>query len=112
MEMTVPVVVVPEETAMTAAVVASLQPANSARGRLDTAAAVWTIAFVLPEGLTAETAPKPADTRVTWCDVPLRSVPVILIGRVGLDRLHGISREPLQQLQRRALAMANAFIIP
>jgi DNA gyrase inhibitor GyrI len=34
----------------------------------------WTIAFVLPEGVTAETAPTPTDDRVTLRDLPSRRV--------------------------------------
>jgi hypothetical protein len=34
----------------------------------------WTIAFALPEGMTAATAPIPTDQRVTLRDLPARRV--------------------------------------
>ena len=78
-EMTAPVLTEPkgEKIAMTAPVLA--QPRNEMREV--TASSLtpggdesWTIAFVLPEGVTAETAPTPTDDRVTLRDLPSRRV--------------------------------------
>jgi hypothetical protein len=78
-EMTAPVLTEPksEKIAMTAPVLA--QPSNEMREV--TASSLtpegnesWTIAFVLPEGLTAASAPAPTDPRVTLRDLPSRRV--------------------------------------
>ncbi|MXZ22014.1 MAG: heme-binding protein [Caldilineaceae bacterium SB0665_bin_25] len=96
-DMTAPVAVASEEIAMTAPVLASPQPANGAPGRLgDGAGAGWTITFVLPEGMTVETAPRPADARVTLRDVPAR--------RVAAIRFSGRFRNAAAESQRRELA--------
>jgi len=78
-EMTAPVLTEPkgEKIAMTAPVLA--QPRIEMRG--ETASSLtpegdesWTIAFVLPEDLTASSAPTPTDSRVTLRDLPTRRV--------------------------------------
>ena len=96
-EMTAPVVVAPQEIAMTAPVIASPQPGNGARGRFEDGADTgWTIAFVLPEGMTADRAPPPADARVTLRDVPAHRVAVIRFG--------GLFRNATAEARRRDLA--------
>jgi hypothetical protein len=78
-EMTAPVLTEPkgEKIAMTAPVLA--QPRNEMREVTSSSLTPggdesWTIAFVLPEGVTAETAPTPTDDRVTLRDLPSRRV--------------------------------------
>ena len=96
-EMTAPVVVAPQEIAMTAPVVASPQPANGARGHFEDGADTgWMIAFVLPQGKTADTAPTPADSRVTLRDVPAHRVAVI--------GFRGLFRNAVAEARRRDLA--------
>ena len=95
-EMTAPVVAAPERIAMTAPVVATPQPGDGARGRLDGGAGGWTIAFVLPAGVAAATAPAPADGRVILRDVPAR--------RVAAIRFPGLFRNAAAETRRRELA--------
>lgn len=88
-EMTAPVVAEPEgeKIEMTAPVLAEPSTGTAA----DTAASLapgseesWRVAFVLPEGYTAGTAPTPTDPSVTLRDVPERRVAII--GFPGLFR--------------------------
>ena len=94
-DMTAPVAVASEKITMTTPVIASPQPANNARGRLDDGAG-WTVTFVLPAGMTAEAAPEPADARVILRDVPAR--------RVAAIRFSGRFRNAAAELRRRELA--------
>ena len=105
-DMTAPVVMAPEKIAMTAPVIASPQPANGARGRLDGGGgAGWTTTFVLPEGMTAETAPRPADARVTLRDVPGRQVAIVRFsGRFRNAAAEPRRRELVVWLEARSLA--------
>ncbi len=96
-EMTAPVVAAPESVAMTAPALASPSPTNGSHGDLeDRAGAGWTIAFVLPEDLTAATAPEPVDERVALRDVPAQRVAVI--------RFAGLFRNAPAEALRRDLA--------
>ncbi len=90
-DMTAPVLVAPERMAMTA----SPRLARDAPATLDDAAAGWTIAFVLPEGVTAGTAPRPANDRVALRDVPAR--------RVAIMRFAGFFRNAVAETKRREL---------
>jgi hypothetical protein len=56
----------------------------------------WTIAFVLPEGLTAASAPAPTDPSVTLRDLPSR--------RVASIRFSGRFRNATAEMKRRFLA--------
>ncbi|MDH3669320.1 MAG: heme-binding protein [Paracoccaceae bacterium] len=100
-EMTAPVLTEPkgEKIAMTAPVLA--QPGNEMREV--TASSLtpegdesWTIAFVLPEGLTATSAPTPADPTVTLRDIPSR--------RVASIRFSGRFRNATAEMKRQFLA--------
>jgi hypothetical protein len=78
-EMTAPVLTEPkgETIAMTAPVLA--QPRNEMREVTSSSLTPegdesWTIAFVLPKGVTAASAPTPTDSRVTLRDLPTRRV--------------------------------------
>lgn len=95
-EMTAPVVVTPDSIAANAPVMAEPWPVAGARSGLDGAVAAWTIAFVLPVGMTAETAPAPADARVALRDMPARRVAVI--------RFAGLFRTAAAATRRRKLA--------
>ncbi len=76
-EMTAPVLVRPQETGTGAMALAAPQPASAGQGGFDDGSEAWTIAFVLPEGMTAASAPRPADARVSRGDVPAHRVAVI-----------------------------------
>jgi hypothetical protein len=100
-EMTAPVLTEPkgEKIAMTAPVLA--QPSNELREV--TASSLnpegdesWNIAFVLPEGLTAASAPAPTDPRVTLRDLPSR--------RVASIRFSGRFQNATAETKRQFLA--------
>jgi hypothetical protein len=100
-EMTAPVLTEPkgEKIAMTAPVLA--QPRNEMRevtapSLMPEGEESWTIAFVLPEGVTAETAPTPTDQRVTLRDLPSR--------RVARITFTGRFRNATAEEKRRLLA--------
>ena len=95
-EMMAPVAVAPEWIAMIAPVAGAPQQEDGARGLLDDAAAGWTIAFVLPAGVAAATAPAAADRRVTLRDVPPR--------RVAAIRFAGLFRTAEAEARRHELA--------
>jgi hypothetical protein len=100
-EMTAPVLTEPkgERIAMTAPLLA--QPSNEMREV--TASSLnpegdegWTIAFVLPEGFTAASAPAPTDPRVTLRDFPSR--------RVASIKFSGRFRSATAEVKRQFLA--------
>jgi hypothetical protein len=100
-EMTAPVLTEPkgEKIAMTAPVLA--QPGNEMRAGSASSLTPegnesWTIAFVLPEGLTAASAPAPTDPRVTLRDLPSR--------RVASIRFSGRFRNATAEMKRQFLA--------
>ena len=100
-EMTAPVLTEPksEKIAMTAPVLA--QPRNEMRAGSASSLTPegnesWTIAFVLPEGLTAASAPAPTDPRVTLRDLPSR--------RVASIRFSGRFRNATAEMKRQLLA--------
>ena len=79
LDMTAPVLVAPtsEEMAMTAPVLIepAAKPGDGDLGTLqEDRVDSWTIAFILPEPYTAETAPLPENTRVTIRDVASHKV--------------------------------------
>lgn len=88
------------EIAMTAPVV--MKPgrfavsAQAAADSLEGDAGGWTMAFVLPEGYSARTAPQPRDALVRLRDVPARRMAVI--------RYSGLFRKRTGEAQRRILA--------
>jgi hypothetical protein len=88
-----------EKIAMTAPVLA--QPGNemnagSASSLTPEGNESWTIAFVLPERLTAASAPAPTDPRVTLRDLPSR--------RVASIRFSGLFRNATAEMKRQFLA--------
>ena len=99
-EMTAPVEMKPrgEKIKMTAPVV--LSPAGysgASDGPKLTGAAIetWTMAFVLPEGYTADTAPRPANPTIRIRDVAP--------GRVATVRFNGFLRQRNAEQQRKRL---------
>lgn len=100
-EMTAPVLTEPkgEKIAMTAPVLA--QPGNetgevTASSLTPDGEESWTISFVLPEGLTAASAPAPTDPSVTLRDLPSR--------RVASIRFSGRFRNATAEMKRQFLA--------
>jgi hypothetical protein len=85
-EMTAPVLTSPEgeKIPMTAPVF------------VDPAGGGWTVAFVLPAGVTSATAPQPTDPQVTLRDVPARQVAVV--------RFSGRFRREAAEANRERLA--------
>lgn len=91
--MTAPVILKPGRITISAQVpVAPRANADS----LDVDAGGWTMAFVLPDGYRARTAPQPSETLVRLRDVPAR--------RVAVMRYSGLLRQRTGEAQRRVLA--------
>ena len=103
-QMTAPVVAAPESLATTLPTLTS--PTDGSHGALEDRAGVgWTIAFVLPEGMTAATAPQPVDDRVSLRDVPAQRVAVIgFTGLLRNARGEALRRELATWLEARSLA--------
>ena len=91
--MTAPVVLKPEGFSATAPMIAA--PLRGV-GVLEGGAKGWTMAFVLPGGYRAESAPQPRDALVKLRDLPARRVAVI--------RYSGLLRERTGEAKRRILA--------
>lgn len=88
-----------EEIAMTAPVIA--RPENGVRGTAASGLATmgtmsWTIAFVLPDGYTASSAPSPTASNVTVRDVAAR--------RVASIRFPGRFQNEIAEMKRQSLA--------
>lgn len=90
--MTAPVFLKPEWFSVSAPMTAAPLPSA---GVLEDSAKGWTMAFVLPNGYRARTAPTPRDARVKLREVPARRVAVI--------RFSGLFRHRTGEAQRRIL---------
>ncbi len=96
-EMTAPVLVNPRKIDMTAPVMAmTARHAPDDTGTFDAGDGGWITAFILPEGVSAATAPAPEDGRIMLRDVPA--------GEVAAIRFSGPLRNGRAETRRRELA--------
>ncbi|MCY4052216.1 MAG: heme-binding protein [Gammaproteobacteria bacterium] len=73
-EMTAPVLVIPQGIAMISSTQSNQSQPTQESGIMDQSQQGWTIAFVLPQGMNTSNSPKPLDTRIRLIDVPERQV--------------------------------------
>ncbi len=73
-EMTAPVLVIPQDVPMISITQDTKSKSTQETAVIDKSRPGWTIAFVLPKGMNASNSPIPADSRIRLVDVPARQV--------------------------------------
>lgn len=109
LEMTAPVVLAPRSIEMEMTAPVLIEPRTGPeQSRPLAAAETWTIAFVLPDGYTAATAPAPKDERITLADIGAHRIACIVFsGRFDNETAEASRRELQRWLAARGLAHAG-----
>ena len=110
-EMTAPVLIEPRTQTIEMTAPVLIKPhsgSDPSRTLAGEGIGAWSIAFVLPQGLTAATAPRPQDARITVEDIEARRIASIVFrGRLN-DQTAGVHRQALAAwLASRALSHAG-----